>query len=215
MPKIKAPVRTPHIDMTPMVDLFSLLLTFFMLTTTFRPQEAAIISSPNSVSEKPAPDKDIMTIIINKDGKVFYNIDNGKDTSSHTRETILSEMAKQYQVQFTKKEFTDFGHLASFGMPMTDMKKWLDVTDPKEREKFQSGIPTDSINGRASELAMWIRLSRLSNPNAEVAIKGDAETNYKTVKKIMDMLQDNQVNKFNLITNLEKQEVTIKDIPIK
>jgi biopolymer transport protein ExbD len=213
MPKIKAPSRTPHIDMTPMVDLFALLLTFFMLTTSFRPQEAAIIQSPNSVSEKQAPDKNIMTIIIDKDGKVFYNIDNGKDTTSHTRIDVLTEMGKQYQVSFTRKELVDFGNMASFGMPMTNIKKWLNTTDSKEKEKFQTGIPTDSIAGRASELAMWIRFSRLANINAEVAIKGDAETNYKTVKKIMDVLQENKVNKFNLITNLEKQEVTLKDVP--
>jgi biopolymer transport protein ExbD len=213
MPKIKPPSRSPHIDMTPMVDLFSLLLTFFMLTTSFRPQEAAIIQSPNSVSEKQAPDKDIMTIIIDKSGKVFYNIDNGKDTTSHTRIDVLTEMAKQYQINLTKKELTDFGHLASFGMPMSDIKKWLHAGDSKEKEKFQTGIPIDSVGQRPSELAMWIRFSRLANKYAEVAIKGDGETNYKAVKKIMDMLQENKVNKFNLITNLEKQEVTLKDIP--
>lgn len=213
MPKIKPPSRSPHIDMTPMVDLFSLLLTFFMLTTSFRPQEAAIIQSPNSVSEKQAPDKDIMTIIIDKSGKVFYNIDNGKDTTSHTRIDILTEMAKQYQVSFTRKELEDFGHMGSFGMPMTEVKKWLHASDSKEKEKFQTGIPTDSVGDRPSELAMWIRFSRLANKNAEVAIKGDGETNYKAVKKIMDMLQENKVNKFNLITNLEKQEVTLKDVP--
>ena len=213
MPKIKPPARSPHIDMTPMVDLFSVLLIFLLLTASFRPQEAAIISTPNSVSEKQAPDKDIMTIIVDKNGKVFYNIDNGKDTTTHTRVNVLTEMAKQYQVNFTKKELTDFGNLASFGMPMADMKKWLDARDAKDKEKFQTGIPTDSVAGRASELAMWIRFSRLANLNAEVAIKGDAETNYKVVKKVMDMLQANKVNKFNLVTSLEKQEVTLKDIP--
>ncbi|MGA3013674.1 MAG: biopolymer transporter ExbD [Bacteroidales bacterium] len=213
MPKIKPPARSPHIDMTPMVDLFSVLLIFLLLTASFRPQEAAIITTPNSVSEKQAPDKDIMTIIVDKSGKVFYNIDNGKDTTTHTRVNVLTEMAKQYQVTFTKKELTDFGNLASFGMPMADMKKWLDARDAKEKEKFQVGIPTDSVAGRASELAMWIRFSRLANLNAEVAIKGDAETNYKVVKKVMDMLQANKVNKFNLVTSLEKQEVTLKDIP--
>jgi biopolymer transport protein ExbD len=213
MPKIKPPARSPHIDMTPMVDLFSVLLIFLLLTASFRPQEATIISSPYSVSEKQAPDKDIMTIIVDKSGKIFYNIDNGKDTTTHIRVNVLTEMAKQYQVSFTKKELEDFGHLASFGMPMVDMKKWLDATDSKAKEKFQVGIPTDSVDGRASELAMWIRFSRLANINAEVAIKGDAETNYKVVKKVMDMLQSNRVNKFNLVTNLEKQEVTLKDVP--
>jgi biopolymer transport protein ExbD len=213
MPKIKPPARSPRVDMTPMVDLFSVLLIFLLLTASFRPQEAAIISSPYSVSEKQAPDHDIMTIIIDKSGKVFFNIDNGRDTTTHTRINVLTEMAKQYQVNFTKKELQDFGNLASFGMPMVNMKKWLDATETKDKEKFQVGIPTDSVDGRASELAMWIRFSRLANVNTEVAIKGDGETNYKVVKKVMDMLQANRVNKFNLVTNLEKEEVTLKDLP--
>ena len=75
MPKIKPPVRTPHIDMTPMVDLFSVLLIFLLLTASFRPQEAAVITTPQSISEKQAPDADLMTIFIAKDGKVYFNID--------------------------------------------------------------------------------------------------------------------------------------------
>jgi biopolymer transport protein ExbD len=145
MPKIKAPARTPHIDMTPMVDLFALLLTFFMLTTSFRPQEAAIISSPNSISEKQAPDKDIMTIIIDKNNKVFFNLDNGKDTINRTRSEVLTKMAEQFQVRLTPKEIRDFSNMASFGMPMVDMKKWLNATDAAEKEKFQTGIPVDSV----------------------------------------------------------------------
>ena len=213
MPKIKAPARTPHIDMTPMVDLFALLLTFFMLTTSFRPQEAAVIESPNSVSEKQAPDKDIMTIIIDKNNKVFFNIDNGKDTNNRIRSEILTKMAEQFQVRLTPKEIRDFSNMASFGMPMAEIKKWLVATDAAEKEKLQTGIPADSVGAMPSELALWIRFSRLANPYAEVAIKGDGEASFTDVKKIMDMLQENKVNKFNLITNLEKQEVTLKDIP--
>ena len=213
MPKIKPPVRTPHIDMTPMVDLFSVLLIFLLLTASFRPSEATVITSPNSVSEKQAPDKNIMTIIINKDGKIFFNIDNGKDSAKHTRVDVLTEMGKQYNIKFTPKELNYFSHLASFGMPMVDFKKWLNVTDSKEKEKLQTGIPIDSVNNQPSQLFFWVRFCRLANPNAEVAIKGDGEANYKKVKLVMDLLQENKVNKFNLITNLEKQEVTLKDLP--
>jgi len=83
-------------------------------------------------------------------------------------------MAKQYQISFTNKELEDFGHLASSEWPMVDMKKWLDATDSKAKRNSRWNS-TDSVEGRASELAMWIRFSRLANFNAEVAIKGDAE----------------------------------------
>ncbi|MCX6244446.1 MAG: biopolymer transporter ExbD [Bacteroidetes bacterium] len=213
MPKIKAPVRTPHIDMTPMVDLFSVLLIFLLLTASFRPSEATVITSPNSVSEKQAPDKDIMTIIINKDGTIFFNIDNGKDSAKHTRVDVLTQMGKQYNITFTPKELNDFGHWASFGMPIADFKKWLNAKDSKEKDKLQTGIPIDSVDNQPSQLFFWVRFSRLANPYAEVAIKGDGEANYKKVKMVMDLLQESKVNKFNLVTNLEKQEVTLKDLP--
>jgi len=109
MPKIKPPVRTPHIDMTPMVDLFSVLLIFLLLTASFRPQEAAVITTPQSVSEKTAPDADLMTIFISKDGKVYFNFDNGRDTSTHFRSKLLEKMGEQYKIQFTKAEIAKFG----------------------------------------------------------------------------------------------------------
>jgi biopolymer transport protein ExbD len=210
MPKIKAAVRTPHVDMTPMVDLFSVLLIFLLLTASFRPQEAATISSPTSISEKQAQDKDIMTIIISKDGKIFFNMDNGKDSSKHYRADLLVEMGKRYNVTFTPNELNTFGNLTSFGMPVTDIKKWLNEKDSKKKELLQTGIPTDSTD---NQLSYWIRYARLTNPNAEVAIKGDGDSEYTVVKEVMDLLQDNKVNKFNLVTDLEKQEVKKSDIP--
>jgi biopolymer transport protein ExbD len=210
MPKIKQPARSPHIDMTPMVDMFSLLLTFFMLTSTFRPQEAALIDTPASVSEKQAPDNDIMTIYVAKDGKVYFNFDNGRDTSTHFRRGMLEKMAEQYKLTFTPKEIDKFGKLSSFGMPIKDLKAWIAAEDAKAKEKLQTGVPMDSTD---NQLAWWIRSARLTNPAAEVAIKGDAETDYTKVKKVMDLLQENNVNKFNLVTNLMKQDIGIKDLP--
>jgi len=208
MPKIKPPVRTPHIDMTPMVDLFALLLTFFMLTTSFRPTEATQVDTPSSVSEKTAPEKDVITILVGKDNKVYLTFDNGQDTAVLIRKEVLKKMAEQYQLTFTEKELKTFSNGASFGMPIEKLKAFLNTDDSKEKEAFQTGIPTDSTD---NQLNLWVRFIRLQNPRAEVAIKGDMLADFKAVKHVMDILQDNQVNKFNLTTNLMKEEAKLEE----
>jgi biopolymer transport protein ExbD len=208
MPKIKLPVKTPHIDMTPMVDLFALLLTFFMLTTSFRPQEAAVIDTPNSISEKMTPEKNVIIILIGKDNKVFLNFDNGLDTAVLIRKEVLKKVGEQLSLKFTDKELKTFSTWASFGMPAEKLKEWLNTTESKDREKFQIGMPIDSAD---NQLNLWVRFIRLQNPNAEVAIKGDADADFKTVKRVMDILQENKVNRFNLTTNLQKEEAKLED----
>lgn len=207
MPKIKMTHASPHIDMTPMVDLFSLLLTFFMLTTSFKPTEATIIDSPASISEKTAPDQNVITLLIDDKNRIFFNVDNGKDTAIKYRAQVLDEMATRYNIKFTPEEIKKFTLMNSFGMPMKDLKRWIDSEDSKEKEALQVGMPMDSLD---NQLALWVRYARLKNPYAEVAIKGDGGADYKVVKDVMDMLQENKVNKFNLVTNLQKEEAVLE-----
>jgi len=211
MAKVKLPTKSPRVDMTPMVDLFSVLLIFFVLTATVRPQEAAPIDMPFSVSEKTVPDANIMTVLIAKDNRIFFNVDNGPDTILKFRPKILSEMGRRYGLEFTPSELRKFEKLnSSFGCPIQAMKEYLGAGTMTERSKFETGIPIDSTD---NQLATWILCTRAINPSVDACIKGDAETQFPVVRKVLDILQDKNVNRFNLITSLEAVKLTEEEKP--
>ena len=86
MPKIKPKRHGVLIDMTPLVDVAFLLLTFFMLTTQFKPPEEVQIELPSSNSQFKLPESDVMTLTLSKDGRIFLGLDSQK-----LRRRILGE----------------------------------------------------------------------------------------------------------------------------
>lgn len=75
MPKIKMHRAGIRIDMTPLVDVAFLLLTFFMLTTQFKPPEEVQIELPSSNSQFKLPESDVMTLTLSKGGRIFLGLD--------------------------------------------------------------------------------------------------------------------------------------------
>jgi biopolymer transport protein ExbD len=75
MPKHKQARVGVRMDMTPMVDVAFLLLTFFMLTTTFKPPEEVQIELPVSHSAIKLPESDVMMITVNKLGNIYLGLD--------------------------------------------------------------------------------------------------------------------------------------------
>jgi biopolymer transport protein ExbD len=210
MPKIKLPTKSPHIDMTPMVDLFSVVLTFLMLTATMRQTEPAPVDTPYSSSEKPTPDFNSLTLLLSKDDRVFLNFDNGSDTILKYRPKILAEMGKRYNIEFTESELRDFERYpSSMGVPILKMKEFLAAKDNKDKAVFQTGIPMDSTD---NQLALWILFARQVNPNIQACIKGDAKTGFPIVKKVLDIMADKNVYRFNLITSLDAAKINIAEI---
>jgi biopolymer transport protein ExbD len=74
--KVRSKKSSTKIDMTPMVDLAFLLLTFFMLTTTFnKPQTMEITMPEKPKAEDKQPlvnEKKVLTIVLGKDNRVYW-----------------------------------------------------------------------------------------------------------------------------------------------
>lgn len=195
------PKKSTNVDMTAMCDVAFLLLTFFMLATQFRPDEPVTVTTPNSISEIPLPDADIMLITVDPDGRIFFSIDNQK-----VREDLISKLDEQKGLNLTSEEKKTFAIGASVGIPFNQLKSYLSAS-PDDREKMDksaSGIPTDTVvTSDRNELALWIKEARYSNPKLRITIKADGKASYPDIKKVIGTLEGWKIFKFNLITGLK------------
>lgn len=205
MPKVKVKRKSTYIDMTAMSDVTVLLLTFFMLTSTFIKKEPVQVTTPASVSDIKIPEVNMLTVLIEPEGKVFLSLDKQEDQMK-----VLDLVGKEYTrggqpITFTDEERYNFSRLPSFGVPIEKMSEFLALpTDKQDKEILAlGGIPTDSIN---NQFKVWVRHARDVNPNLRVAIKADSSTPYVTVKNVMNSLQELSINRYNLLTSLRTGE---------
>ncbi len=182
--------------MTAMCDVAFLLLTFFMLTSNFTRKEATAINTPSSISEIKIPERNIMLILVDAKGKVFFGID-GQDN----RIALLEKMGAAYNISFNPNELKEFSLINSFGVSMNSMKSFLSMK-PEERDNPVNleGIPCDSLD---NQFKNWVSSARSISPEFRIAIKADQSTAYPIIKKLMNTMQDLKENRYNLITSLE------------
>ena len=63
-----------RLDMTPLVDVAFLLLTFFMLTTTFSLPQVMEITLPPSETKSEVTESSLMLVRLMEDGRIFWNM---------------------------------------------------------------------------------------------------------------------------------------------
>lgn len=203
MARIKAKRTNATIDMTAMCDVSFLLLTFFILTATARQPEPLPVDMPASTVQIPVPDSDIGTITVG-DGKVFFGV-----TGQKIRLGMLNRISEKYGVSFTEEEKQRFSVIDGFGVPVERLKQLIAMNSTERLDSpLQTGIPTDSTNNQLKE---WIYAARyaakdVNDVDLRISIKGDAQEEYPEIKRVIDILQDQDVNKFSLITNLRTDE---------
>ena len=197
MPKLIVKRKSTFIDMTAMSDVTVLLLTFFMLTSTFIQKEPVVVATPSSVSEIKIPETNILSILVDPDGKVFMSLDKQEDKAN-----VLKLLGKDFGINFTDKEVYDFSLQPSFGVPIQNMQESLSMpSGEQDRLMKDYGIPADSTD---NQFKLWVQHAREVNRDLIIAIKADQDTPYPKIKNIMNTLQDLRENRYNLITSLKK-----------
>jgi biopolymer transport protein ExbD len=111
-----------HVDLTPMVDLGFLLITFFILTTRLIAGDHHIlVQTPNpadSVMAKALSESDALTFLLAKENKVFYYTGNTPAKSEFNTMQILDATNKKELLKTTKK-FAEL-HNKKFGKANVD-----------------------------------------------------------------------------------------------
>lgn len=219
----------PPLDMTPMVDLAFLLVTFFMLTASFRMAEPVVVDPPSSIGQVDLPDNHILVTVDDK-GRAFFGISN-----STAKMAALREMSAKYKVPFTDQQIVKFSGLPSFGVDIKDLPRYIDAKE-EERKNFQPqrGVPLDTIIPN-NQLKDWIAIGgknavqiyneakqktqelnqEFKGEKPRYAIKAAAKTKYIYVKDVVRNFTDLKIYQFNLITSLEGGGTVISPGPAK
>ena len=198
MGRFKITKQDTFIDMTPMSDVMVLLLTFFMLTATFVKESPIKVNTPGSISEVKIPANNLLTIFVEKNGKVFMTMD-----SPEGLRKLAKAMNEAGKLSLSDGEEEAFSQAPTFGTPLNVMKSWLasEVKNELLTMSKEAGIPCDSIN---NELKTWVSTAREAcGEGMNIAIKADKSTSYAVIKRVMDSLREVDENRYNLITALK------------
>lgn len=222
MAKVSKPKSAPGIDMTPMVDLAFLLVTFFMLSANFRSDEVVAVDVPASIAETIIPNDMLVRVTVDHNGRVFYGLTAKGDVKKNT----LMRVAEKYKVQFTKEQIEEFDKLSDFGCAINQLPQYLDMPAHERAIFVESGktmgIPTDSTNNQLEE---WIKAGRsemlaygeaafiaAKEKSADVnakdfkpkfVLKVDGNAEYIHAKKVVETFRDLKENNLSFITSLK------------
>ncbi len=201
MGRAKIARKSTAVDMTAMCDVAFLLLSFFILTTKFKPPEILQVTTPKSVQTKAADQKDIVWITMDKGGAVYFSI---SDDASDEKRTIIDEVNTVKALGLTDAEKKAFLRSGSFvGVPFSQLKSFLQQPADKLASIKMPGIPvTDTLN---NEMIVWMRaaVKAFGGTKMNILVKGDNEAKFPSFKGVLDAFKKTDQLKFQMITDQE------------
>jgi biopolymer transport protein ExbD len=186
--------------MTAMCDVAFLLLSFFILATKFKPPEALSVTTPSSVSSKVAPEKNVVLITMDRDGKVYFSVSDG---NSPEKKEIIDEINTAKNLGLTDAEKLNFSKNAAayIGVPFSQLKSYLDKTPDELKRITLPGIPAqDSTN---NELIDWVRaaVGAFQGGHMNLLVKGDDAAKYPSFQGVIIAFKKNDQLKFQMVTS--------------
>ena len=221
MGRVKIARKSTFIDMTAMSDVTVLLLTFFMLTSTFLSKEPATVVTPASVSTEKVQETNVLQVLVSPKGQVWLTMNN--DTSAqwsnaYMRKALLDNVTELYnaqhknKVQFTAAQKETFSKLGAFGVPLaqmgeflsladepeglTKMDQWLAGEDPNPKHITGIHIAKENNDEQLNEFQMWVKAARMAgNDNLTQAMKDGMgvaiKADQNTSFDVIHMVMDN------------------------
>lgn len=213
------PKGTPSLDMTPLVDLAFLLVTFFMLTASFRQAEPVQVTPPSSISTEEMPKFNFATSI-DADGRVFIDIQ-----PSPLRGAVFMGVAKKLGYKVSQEDSIKFVGAGPFGLTFKPLLQYINASTTERESIVQNGIPYDTT-GKGTQLTVWVQEARIVSQNIvnqeaaeaeakkkpydkneryiKFSIKADGRAKYDKVKQIIDVYRGARVKIFQMVTQSEE-----------
>jgi|SRR5579863_605634 len=199
MGRAKLPRKSTNIDMTAMCDVAFLLLSFFILATKFKPPEALSVVTPSSVSTKVAPEKDVVLVTIDKDGKVYLSL---SDNNMAEKKEMIEAINTSKNIGLTPAEKANFVNIpnAYIGAPFSQLKSYLDKNPADLAHVVKPGIPAkDSTD---NEMIDWFKAAAdaFQGKKMNILVKGDDASKYPSLQGVIIALKKNDLMKFQVVT---------------
>lgn len=192
--KRRAKKHSTHIDMTPMVDLACLLVTFFMLTTAFSKPKVMELVLPDKKDKSNPPkvdDSRTVNIILDGDNKVYYY--NGMAKPNALPELIETNFSKdglrKMLLNRNKDLFSKIKQLNA------------DVLTGK------LSLPKDSVEARIKSFKKEDKLGPV------VLIKATEKAKYGNIVDVVDEMAIADINRYAIVdmSPLEKKMLESKN----